>query len=611
MDKLIYDDLLFNMEQFIDWERIAEINGGESLKDEYIMTLQSVAQFCEKNVIPAAEEVDREGCELVDGKKGKKEVRIPAKMQDNLNRLKSMGLFCGTTLPEAAGGFGFALTSFFAIGELFSMADSSIGLSPMLQEGCALVINEFANEKIREEYLPKLITGERICGMGLTEPHAGSDLSGMTTVAEPVGDDKSKRSARVKELEKLGDVYLVSGTKIFITNGFGDVLTLAKVNGEISMILVMSEDKAVARVEHKLGITGSPTCELYFDNSPGVMIGKIGDGLVPNMIMLMYIARMGTATQGLGIGQAAHQMARNYATNERVQFGVPIVEHPPVRQILYENEIDLQATRALIYYAAFNFDMKEALKKKMKEMEEGSPEYEELKKKLRVYSKITELLVCLSKYDGAELGNRVANSSLQVFGGNGFTKDYPMERYYRDVRITNIYEGTSQIQLDQIFNESFYSEKVALINQYKMGGNSSFVETETNKLFFDRFMDDYRDEILKNSNGKNIIRELLPVVDQMRRELKEVRESLFIQERNKGKEEGRRYNGMYQRDYADILSGIIKSYLLLRQATISEKKEVAARSYISRMTLKAEYLKRKVKSGIDDLVNSAYAELMD
>jgi alkylation response protein AidB-like acyl-CoA dehydrogenase len=611
MDKLIYDDLLFNMEQFIDWERIAEINGGDNLKDEYLMTLQSVAQFCEKNVIPVAEEIDHEGCDLVEGEKGKKEVKVPEKMLENLNRLKSMGLFCGTTLPENSGGFGFALTSFFAIGELFSMADSSIGLSPMLQEGCALVINEFANDTIRKEYLPKLISGERICGMGLTEPNAGSDLSVMTTVAEPVGDDESKRSDRVKELEKLGDVYLVSGTKIFITNGFGDILTLAKVNGEISMVLVMSEDKEVTRVEHKLGISGSPTCELYFDNSPGVMIGGIGDGLVPNMIMLMYIARMGTATQGLGIGQAAHQMAKNYATNERVQFGVPIVEHPPVRQILYENEVDLQATRALIYYAAFNFDMKEAMKKKMKEVEEGSPEHEGLKKKLRAYSKITELLVCLSKYDGAELGNRVANSSLQVFGGNGFTRDYPMERYYRDVRITNIYEGTSQIQLDQIFNESFYSEKVALINQYKMGGNTSFVETETNKLFFDRFMDDYRDEILKNSNGKKIIRELLPVVDQMRRELKEVRESLFIREREKGKDAGRKYNGIYQRDYADILGGIIKSYLLLRQATISEKKEITARSFISRMSIRAEYLKRKIRSGIDDLVNSAYARLME
>ena len=610
MANLAYDDLIFNLDKFLPWEKLDEVRGKESLKDEYMMTLQSIAQFCDKNVVPAAEAIDREGCELVTGEDGKKYVKIPKVMEENLTRLKSMGFFCGTTIPEEFGGFGFALTAFFAIGELFSMADASIGLSPMLQEGCAQVLSEFANEKIRSHYLPKLLTGERICGMGLTEPGAGSDLAVMTTTAVPVGPDSPKYNDRVKELEALGEVYLVSGTKIFITNGYGDVLTLAKINNEISMVLVQKEDKEVTRVEHKLGITGSPTCEIFFSDSPGVLVGKIGDGLVPNMIKLMYIARMGTATQGLGIAQMAHTMATNYATNDRVQFGVKIIEHPPVRQIIYENEIDIQATRALIYYAAFNFDMRESLKWKMKGMQEGAA-LEELKKKFREYSKITELLVCLSKYNGAELSNSVAYSSLQVFGGNGFTKDYPMERFYRDARITSIYEGTSQIQIDQIFNESFNSEKVALINQFKMGGNSSFVETPTNRLFFDKFLDDERKDIVKMSGGKPVFNSLLPVIDRMRGHLKTVRQELFLQEKRKGKEQGRKYNSMYQRDYVDILGAIIMSTLLLKQATLAQKKEKVAKSYIDRAVIRTEYLKNKILCGNEDLVSETYHAVME
>ena len=611
MADLVYKDLLFNMEKFIPWEKLNELRGTECLKDEYIMTLQTVAQFCEKNVIAAAEDIDHEGCSLETGEDGKKFVKIPKVMEENLEKMKSLGLFCGITIPEDCGGFGFAMSAFFAVGELLSMADASIGLSPMLQEGVAQVLVEYGNENIIEKYLPRLISGERIGAMGLTEPNAGSDLSIMTTNAVPVDKDSDKYTDRVKELEELGEVYLINGTKIFITNGFGDVLTLAKVGDGISMFLVFAEDKDVTRVEHKLGITGSPTCEIYFEDSPGVLVGKLGEGLVPNMLKLMYIARMGTATQGLGIAQAAHSMAKTYATEERVQFGVPIIQHAPVRQIIYENEIDLQATRALIYYAAYNFDMKEALKAKMARMDKESIEYKGLVKKLREYTKYTELLVCLSKYDGAELSNSITYSSLQVYGGNGFTKDYPLERFYRDARITSIYEGTTQIQVEQLFNESFYAEKVALINQFKMGNQTSFVETATNKLFFDKFLDDLKQEIMTKASGKQDITSRIQVVDRMRSFYKEAREFLFIQEKKNGKEKGRLYNGMYQRDYVDILNGIVKSYLLLLQACISDHKIEVAKSYIGRMRVRSEYLKNKIICNIDDLVSETYDSVME
>ena len=604
-----YDDLLFIMEKVMPWNKIAQINGGENLVDEYIMTLNTTAQFCEDKVEPMAEEVDKEECHLVTDSDGKKIVTIPKSMSENHETLKGLGLFCGPTIPEEHGGFGFPLTIFFALGEIISMADSSLGHTPMLNEGCAQVISEYANEKICQEYLPKLLSGERLCAMGLTEPEAGSDLiNGIQATAKAL-DPQTDKSERIKELEALGEVYIINGTKIFITNGYGDVLTLARINDGISMFLVFAEDKVVPRVEHKLGIRGSATCEVLYEDSPGVLIGNLGDGLIPNMLKLMNIARVGVATQGIAIAQRAHQFAVEYA-NTRVQFGVAIVEHSPVRQILFENEINLQACRALVYEGSFYYDMRLAINKKMLSTDQGTPEYKELKSNLRKYSRIAEILISLSKYDASELGNSVAYSSLQVFGGNGFTREFPMERFYRDVRITSIYEGTSQIQVEQVFNETYYVDKIGLINQHKLGEGRTFVETEKNRVFFDTFMNEFKEEILSSANGKQNITELISKIDRMRDCLKEARQSLFLEEKKRGKEIGRKYNAIYQQNYVDIVSGIIKGYLLLKQSLISDHKDCIAKAYIDRVVIKAEYNMNNIKSCIDDLIGDEYSKVI-
>lgn len=609
MPEFRYDDLLFIMEKAIPWNRITQINEGENLLDEYIMTLNTIAQFCVDKVEPMAEEVDNEECHLDTDSNGEKIVNIPKSMQENYNTLKELGLFCGPTIPEVHGGFGFPLTIFFALGEILAMADSSLGLTPMLNEGCAQVISEFANEKICSEYLPKLLSGERICAMGLTEPEAGSDLVNRIQTTARAIDPQEDKSERIKELETLGQVYIINGTKIFITNGYGDVLTLAKINDGISMFLVFSEDKEVPRIEHKLGIRGSATCEVLYNDSPGILIGNLGDGLIPNMLKLMNIARVGVATQGIAIGQRAHQYAVEYA-NTRVQFEVPIVEHSPVRQILFENEINLQACRALVYEGAFYYDMKLAISNKMLSMDEKTPEYNELKNNLRKFSRIAEILISLSKYDASELGNSVAYSSLQVFGGNGFTREFPMERFYRDVRITSIYEGTSQIQVEQVFNETYYVDKIALINQHKVGEGRSFVETDKNRAFFDIFMNEYKEEILESAKGEQKISELISKIDKMREFLREARQSLFLEEKKRGKDIGRKYNAIYQQNYVDIVAGIIKSYLLLKQSLISDHKYCIAKSFIDRLVIKAEYNMNSIKSCIDDLIGDAYNKVI-
>ena len=371
MATLKYDDLMFNFEKFIPWKDISDLSGKENHFDEYLMTMKTVGDFVQNQVEPFAEAIDNDECRL-ETENGKNVVRIAEPMQKHFDTLKELGLFCGVTIPEEHGGFDFPLTAFFAFGEVITMGDSSLGLTPMLNEGCAQVISEYANDKIREEYLPKLISGERLCAMGLTEPSAGSDLvTGIQTTARPVDKEKDKDKAdRIAELEKLGDVYMISGTKIFISNGYGDVLTLAKIHDGISMFLVYEEDKIVPRIEHKLGIRGSATCEVFYDNSPGVLIGELGGGLIPNMLKLMHIARLGVATQGLAIGTRAHHHAIEYA-KDRVQFGVPIIQHSPVRQIIFENEIDLQASRALTYTGAYFFDMRLAASKKLKRLKKA------------------------------------------------------------------------------------------------------------------------------------------------------------------------------------------------------------------------------------------------
>ena len=609
MSDFNYSDLEFIVEKFIDWDAIARVKGNTGSVDEYLMTLRTTAQFCENQIAPRAGEVDREGCHLVTDENGNKKVHVPDAMVKNIDRLKELGLFCGPTFPEENGGFNFPMTAFFALGELFSMADSSIGLTPMLQEGVGQVLLEFGSENIRREYLPRLVSGESYGGMGLTEPGAGSDLAPMQTTARPFDPEKDEYSDRIKELEKLGHIWMITGTKIFITNGFGDVLTLAKTGDSISMFLVFSQDKQVARVEKKLGIKGSPTCELYYDNSPGVLVGEIGGGLVPNMMKLMNIARLGVATQGVGIAQRAHRYAENYATNDRVQFGVPIIEHAPVRQIIFENEINIQATRALVYYAAYYFDMRESLRTRLKAMDRNAPDHPDAERRYKKYTRIADILIPLAKYDSAELSNRVAYSSLQVYGGYGFTGEYPMERLYRDARITSIYEGTSQIQIDQVFNESYYFDKLGLINQYKLGQEKGFVENEKNRLFCDHFLDDLHGEIEKKTNGNPVFRELLGEIGSMRRCLKEARQALFLEEKKRGKVDGKKFNSLFQKDYIDMLGGIIKSYLLLRQATLSAHKEVIAQSYVNRMAVTARSCRDRIDRGIDDVINGAYARI--
>ena len=214
----------------------------------------------------------------------------------------------------------------------------------------------------------------------------------------------------------------------------------------------------IETIEHKLGIKGSPTCELSFDSSTGYLVGEEGQGL-KQMFYLMNEARLGVSAQALGVAQKAYEEAKAYAS-ERVQFGKPIIQHELIADKLYDMETDIIAMRSLIYKACEYDDLKEGYKEKLKELEDGSHEKLKIEKLYRRYTYLARDMVPLVKYFASEKSFQIARDNLQIHGGNGYTEDFPAEMHLRDSIITTIYEGTSQIQALMSVRDTLKKSKV-------------------------------------------------------------------------------------------------------------------------------------------------------
>jgi len=452
-------DLRFVMERMTDWQAILTTRGDVGLPES---PFESVEEAVEANVdmlgdpigaiaaqriAPRAEEVDKLGCRLENG-----QVVFPEPLQRNLDDLREAQL-CGLTVDPQFGGAGFSKTFYSAAVEMVSRADASL-MNFFGLQGIADTIQQFASEEIKAEMLPPMAAGELSGAMVLTEADAGSDLSAVRT-----------RSALEAEQETDGS-WTISGSKRFITNGCGDVLLVlarsedpAKYGGGrgLSFFLVTKGERVqVRRIEEKLGIHGSPTCELYFDKAPARLIGRRGHGLTRYTAWLMAAARLGVAAQSVGISEAALREAEAYA-REREQFGKPIGELPAVISLLADMRVATEASRALLYATSTFVDLQEGAEKR------GLPEEKR-------YAKAADLLTPLVKYYASEMCNVVTSAAIQVHGGNGFMKDYPVERLYRDARITNIYEGTSQIQIDWAVLRLVRGELAAILEPYAAKG---------------------------------------------------------------------------------------------------------------------------------------------
>ncbi len=410
--------------------------------DNYRRVLEIVGDVAGNVIAPRAEQIDDEGNTLnEDGT-----VTLHPLVADNLRRLGQADLM-GFTLPRKYGGLNCPNLIYTMAIEMVSRADASL-MNIFGLQGIAETINAFADDALKDEFLPRFARGEVTGAMVLTEPDAGSDLQAI----------------RLKALQEDNGEWYLRGVKRFITNGCGEVLlTLARSEPDIAdgrgLSLFISERSNRIRVrhlEHKLGIHGSPTCELVFDDAPARLIGQRQRGLITYVMALMNGARVGIAGQSLGIAEAAYRLGRTYA-NSRKQFGGPIERFPAVAEMVTDMKIALEAARALTYETSRICDLENNNTMVLEGVGGtgggvGVPpaDKDELKRRKelsRTLKRLSGMLTPMSKYYASEMCNRVADTTIQVLGGSGYMRDYPAERYLRDARITNIYEGTSQLQV--------------------------------------------------------------------------------------------------------------------------------------------------------------------
>ncbi len=397
----------------------------EDALDNCHRVLSLVGQLSAEILAPAATDVDRHGCTLKNNV-----VSYAPGTQEALKRFAQADLF-GFTLPRKYGGLNFPFTVYVMAVEIVSRADASFMNLYGLQE-IAETINQFASPELKEQYLPKMASGQFSGAMVLTEPEAGSDLQAIRL--------------RATYDEKKG-CWLLNGVKHFISNGCGDILLVFARSEEnipggrgLSLFLYeKDENLVVRRLEDKLGIHGSPTCELQFKNCRAHLIGKRKRGLTSYFVPLMNGARIGIGAQSIGIAQEAYQYALKYA-KQRIQFGKSIIEFPPVLEMLTNMRVQIEAARSLLYESSIIADMQHAYTLYGANDKETTVKIKEL-------TRLAGLLTPMVKYYASEMCNKVTYDAIQIFGGPGYMRDHEVERLYRDARITTIYEGTSQLQI--------------------------------------------------------------------------------------------------------------------------------------------------------------------
>ena len=400
----------------------------EDAIDSYDKTLDIIGDISGEIIAPNAESVDQEGPKLVDNK-----VEYARGTQENHDALTQAGLI-GMSLPREYNGLNFPIVPYVMAAEIVSRADAGFANIWGLQD-CAETIHEFGSEEIKNEYLPRFNKGAT-AAMDLTEPDAGSDLQAV----------QLKATFNEKENQ-----WYLNGVKRFITNGDADVsLVLARseentLDGRgLSLFVYEKSSKAVSvrRIENKLGIKGSPTCELVFSDAPAKLIGSRKMGLIKYVMSLMNSARLGIGAQSVGIAEAAYREAQKYAM-ERVQFAKPIIQFPAVYEMITYMKVRTDGIRTLLYETARFVDIYKTYTHLSGERKLEPEERNEMKH----YQRLADIFTPLLKLVSSEVCNQVAYDSLQVHGGAGFMKDFPIERIYRDARITSIYEGTSQLQV--------------------------------------------------------------------------------------------------------------------------------------------------------------------
>ena len=400
----------------------------EDAIDSYDKVLEIAGDVAANVIEPNSESVDQEGPHLVDGR-----MVYASKTYDNLKATRQAGLW-GVSMPRRYGGLNIPNSVFSMLSEMISAADAGFQNVWSLQS-CIDTLYEFGSEEQRQEFIPRVCAGETM-SMDLTEPDAGSDLQRVMLKAR---------------FDEENNCWRLNGVKRFITNGDSDIhLVLARSEAGthdgrgLSMFVYDKRDGGVKvrHIESKLGIHGSPTCELVYKNAKCQLVGSTRLGLIKYVMSLMNGARLGIAAQSVGVEQEAYNQGLAYA-QERMQFGKKIITFPAVYDMLSRMKAKLDAGRSLLYQTARYVDMYKELEDIQRDRRLEPEERQTLKK----YSRLADAFTPLAKGMNSEYANQNAYDAISIHGGSGFIMEYKSQRLFRDARIFSIYEGTTQLQV--------------------------------------------------------------------------------------------------------------------------------------------------------------------
>jgi 3-(methylthio)propanoyl-CoA dehydrogenase len=439
----------------------------------------------------------------------------------------------GMVLPRKFGGLNFPLTIYMMATEMVARADASLMNIFGLQD-IAEMIEKYGTEEQKEKYIPGFCTGKYTGAMSLTEPDAGSDL----------------QAVKLQAYQDEHGQWFLRGVKRFITNGNAHVhLVLARSepgtkDGRGLSMFACFTDKTVRvrRIEHKLGIHGSPTCELQFNDTPAELVGQRKFGLIKYVFDLMFRARMGVSAQALGISQAAYEEALMYA-KDRVQFGKAIYNIPAVSNMLIDMRVMVEYNRSLLYATGQFVDYKEKTAVLLERSKKEGKSTTDLNEELKYYTRISNLLTPITKYWLTECANKITYDSMQIHGGTGYMKEFRVERLARDARITNIYEGTSQLQIVAAIS--------GVIN-----------------------------DILKDYFDKKEKKEYPGGLSRLANYLKEIRVIFYDSLKYVMDKKDNEFQDVAAKDLVELYSYLFIGYLLLDEAKIEERKKFIASRYI-------------------------------
>ncbi|MFZ6031651.1 MAG: acyl-CoA dehydrogenase family protein [Chloroflexota bacterium] len=493
--------------------------------DNHRILLEVLGEIGANVVAPQAAAADEEGAHFQDG-----QVAYANATQQAIQALRQAEVM-GAMLPWKYGGLNLPETIYQMMVEIISRAEAGLMTIFGLQE-IASVINEYGDDEVKDRLLPRFARGGVSGAMVLTEPDAGSDLGAVQTRAT---------------FDEAAGCWRINGVKRFITNGCADIhLVLARseagsndARGLSLFVLERDETVRIRRIENKLGIHASPTCEIQYNNTPAWLIGKRRFGLIRYGMALMNGARLAVGAQAVGIAEAAYREAYQYA-NERIQFGQPIRAFPPVARMLISMRGEIEAARALLAETGQRVDRLKAYEEFLAHTENADAS---MRQKLKQATTVAETLTPLSKYYATEMGNRVCYQAMQIHGGVGYMREFNIERHFRDVRITNIYEGTSQLQV------------VAAIG--KLLGHA---------------LDELLDEWAAADYG--------PELDSLKAQIIEAT-ALFKEAIDALKDKDRNIIDYYAVDLVEMAVYIVNSWLLLRDAPHLARKRDLAQVYFA------------------------------